>query len=137
MTNRETTDEPVAWSYELALTISAHAHDVWGKPQLSFTKPRVPEGAIRNLVPLYAPAPVRSCTPREVVTPSMRKCVERVYQGKSVVLVKNTMQGLCAGEWLPFTPWTYLRCVGAGLLVFTEPMRLEVTEKGRGLIDAA
>lgn len=52
--------EPIAWMFELAAAIKcdgySHSYCDWGPPQLSFTKPCVPEESIRNLVPLFAPA---------------------------------------------------------------------------------
>jgi hypothetical protein len=50
--------EPVAWAYELAYTvIEGRYYDRWYK-EISYFKPCVPEGSIRNLRPLYAhPAP--------------------------------------------------------------------------------
>jgi hypothetical protein len=43
------------WSYELARGKTAHeSYCDWGPPQISFRKPSVPEGSIRNLTPLYA-----------------------------------------------------------------------------------
>ena len=47
--------EPVAYSYELAHSRCNQSGDYcdWHK-RLSFTKPSVPLGSIRNLVPLYA-----------------------------------------------------------------------------------
>jgi hypothetical protein len=47
--------EPVAWVFELAKYYNkdTREYSVWGEPQLSFTKPCVPEGSIRNLRALY------------------------------------------------------------------------------------
>jgi hypothetical protein len=47
--------EPVAWVFELgrARYTDTGEYANWGDPQLSFTKPRVPDESIRNLRPLY------------------------------------------------------------------------------------
>lgn len=47
--------EPVAWSYELAGSYSTITGEYsnWMEPRLSFTKPNVPVGSIRNLVALW------------------------------------------------------------------------------------
>ncbi len=51
--------QPTAWAYELASAITANpdgsrgAYCNW-KPFVSFTKPNVPNGAVRNLRPLFA-----------------------------------------------------------------------------------
>lgn len=55
-------DAPIAWSFELAEGIEhvdgAKKFVDFGPPQLSYTEPHVPEGAVRNLTPLYAaPSP--------------------------------------------------------------------------------
>jgi hypothetical protein len=49
--------EPVAWVFELAGWIVDGKYARWGKPQLSFDEPCVPEGSVRNLRPLYASLP--------------------------------------------------------------------------------
>ena len=50
--------EVMAWRYELARRYDGYParYSDWGPPQLSFEKPNVPEGSIRNLTPLYARA---------------------------------------------------------------------------------
>lgn len=53
-------EEPLAWAFELATWYDAEAktYSLWDKPQLSFTRPSVPAGSIRNLTPLFtSPAP--------------------------------------------------------------------------------
>lgn len=45
--------EPVAWSYELAGAISNREYCAW-QSHLSWNKPNVPEGSIRNLKALFA-----------------------------------------------------------------------------------
>lgn len=47
--------EPVAYAYELASYYDPRTREYscW-EPRLSFHKPNVPEGSIRNLRPLYA-----------------------------------------------------------------------------------
>lgn len=53
----ETSDElkPVAYSFELAgLRTVDGDYTCFGKPKLSFEYPVVPDGAVRNLTPLYA-----------------------------------------------------------------------------------
>lgn len=47
-------EEPAAWMFELARYYGPRGYTGWGRPQLSFNKPSVPEGSIRNLQPLYA-----------------------------------------------------------------------------------
>lgn len=54
--------QPVAWSFELATVRDRETgeYSSWGEPRLSFTKPCVPEGSIRNLTalgPITHPAP--------------------------------------------------------------------------------
>ena len=56
--------EPVAWMFELARSIDhskpeGEKYCDWGPPQLSFDRPNVPKGSIRNLTPLYKPGPIR------------------------------------------------------------------------------
>jgi hypothetical protein len=56
MTGFTSIDGPYAWRFELARAIlpdGATYHN-WSVPQVSETKPCVPEGSIRNLTPLYA-----------------------------------------------------------------------------------
>lgn len=52
--------EPAAWLFELARAVhydqGRKYYDAW-EPQLSLTKPNVPEGSVRNLRPLYVAAP--------------------------------------------------------------------------------
>jgi hypothetical protein len=45
---------PVAWSYELARSMNRGTGEYsdWGQ-ELTMFKPRVPDGSIRNLTPLY------------------------------------------------------------------------------------
>ena len=52
-------EEPVAYVFELARAINTTTREYcdWGKPQLSFSKPCVPPGSIRNLTALYATPP--------------------------------------------------------------------------------
>lgn len=47
-------DRTIAWVFELAQTFDRETskYSNWSDPQLSFGKPCVPEGAIRNLRPL-------------------------------------------------------------------------------------
>lgn len=51
--------EPVAWKYELATHINTNnTYGGWSSPKVSLSKPNVPAGSIRNLIPLYAsPSP--------------------------------------------------------------------------------
>jgi len=50
----EATAQPVAWSFQLASYISTGGEYMkWSATQLSTSKPCVPEGSIRNLMPLY------------------------------------------------------------------------------------
>lgn len=44
---------PVAYRYELATVKVGDTYTSFGPPQLGFAKPNVPEGAMRNLTPLY------------------------------------------------------------------------------------
>jgi hypothetical protein len=46
--------EPVAWRYELAAGMTDGEYSNWQPPQVTLHKPCVPEGAVRNLTPLYA-----------------------------------------------------------------------------------
>lgn len=46
--------EPVAWRYELAAGMTDGEYSNWQPSQVTLHKPCVPEGAIRNLTPLYA-----------------------------------------------------------------------------------
>lgn len=41
--------KPVAWVFELANRWQGGVYSEWSQPQLSFNKPNVPEGSIRNL----------------------------------------------------------------------------------------
>lgn len=52
----ENSMKPVAWVFELAKSIDPETGEYcnFGKPQLSFTEPYVPEGSIRNKRPLFA-----------------------------------------------------------------------------------
>lgn len=59
--------EPVAWQFELAnyFDKATGEYSRWGSPQLSSSKPYVPEGSIRNLRPLYASPPSEGWRPIE------------------------------------------------------------------------
>jgi hypothetical protein len=57
-----------------------------------------------------------------------RRCLMAVSHAGSVVLQNRhgEVAALGAGEWLPFSPSTFLRLVGKGLLEVVAPMRLAV-----------
>lgn len=69
------TEEPVAWSFELARAIDRTVGEYtnWGPPQLSYRKPSVPVGSIQNLTPLYS-------YPGTDLMPG-RQWVEEAFQG--------------------------------------------------------
>jgi hypothetical protein len=46
-------DQPVAWSFELARAVGPNGYCNFAPPILSFNFPRVPDGAVRNIIPLY------------------------------------------------------------------------------------
>ena len=76
-------EEPVAWRFELATMRAGDTYTGWRAPQLSFRKPCVPEGSIRNLTPLYAhpPAPQAEAAWREAAA---QACERQGREGDGV-----------------------------------------------------
>jgi len=55
---QSTTQELVAWEYELAQSLDERGgYGHWGPKTLSHKRPNVPDGSVRNLRPLFAAAP--------------------------------------------------------------------------------
>jgi hypothetical protein len=101
--------EPVAWSFELAQARNQQTGE-WvhfGPPQLSFTKPNVPDDSIRNLTPLAPVAGVKVKPPKwhhEVaIGASTEEWFATTPEGQSLIV---TYDESCELPWVarPFPP---------------------------------
>ena len=66
--------------------------------------------------------------PSPKITNAMRRALLRLHEGSSAILTGKGI--LCAGEYLPFLPATFLRLSGIGMVVM-EGNRLLCTQAGR------
>ena len=91
--------EPVAWMFELATMQDAETGEYggWEGTKLGLCKPKVPEGSIRNLMPLYA-APPPPCQKEAVTDAELAKAraeIERLTKERdlSKELLRSCIQG--------------------------------------------